>query len=501
MPSLLERPDVDLLPRVRDFASGTRPMLIGEDFVEAIDGRVFDTIDPATGAPLTQIAEAGPQDVDLAVRAARAAFEGPWRRTPAAERARLLNRLADLIQDNAEELAQLESLDTGKPLVRAREDDIPFAIDAYRYFAGWPRQIEGQTIPVSVPDAHVYTRMEPVGVVGAIVAWNFPMILYAWKLAPALAAGCTVVLKPAEQTPLTALRLGELALEAGFPPGVVNVCPGVGEIAGRALVRHPGVDAIAFTGSTEVGREIVRAAADTLKHVSLELGGKSPNIVFADADLGAAAATAAFAIFWGSGQACAAGSRLMVQREAYDEVVEAVVREARALRMGPGVHPETTLGPLVSQEQLERVTGYIAAGVDAGAGVAVGGRRAGGELAEGYFVEPTVLTDVADELTVCREEIFGPVLVAQPFDTLEEVAARANATPYGLVAAVWTSDLRRGHKLAAMLDAGTVWINAYHAYDSAVPFGGFKQWGYGRDMGRASLEKYLQVKSVWTNLA
>jgi len=501
MPSLLERPDVELLPRVREFASGTRPMLIGEDFVEAVDGRAFPTIDPATASPLAQIAEAGPHDVDLAVRAARAAFEGPWRRTPPAERARLLNRLADLIEANAEELAQLESLDTGKPLVRARTEDIPFCLDTFRYFAGWPRQIEGQTIPVSTPDAHVYTRMEPVGVVGAIVPWNFPMILYAWKLAPALAAGCTVVLKPAEQTPLTALRLGELILEAGFPPGTVNICPGFGEVAGRALVQHPGVDAIAFTGSTEVGREIVRTSADTLKHVSLELGGKSPNIVFADADLETAAATAAFAIFWNTGQACAAGSRLLVQREAYDEVVDAVVREARTLRLGPGVDPQTTLGPLISEEQLGRVTRYLDAGVAAGAGVAIGGRRAVGELADGYYVEPTVLTGVADELTVCREEIFGPVLVVQAFDTLEEVAARANANPYGLCAAVWTSDLRRGHRMAAMLDAGTVWINAYHAYDSAVPFGGFKQSGYGRDMGRAALEKYLQVKSVWTNLA
>jgi acyl-CoA reductase-like NAD-dependent aldehyde dehydrogenase len=499
MSTVTKHGDLRVAPGVRDWIGAEKGLLIGETFVPARDGETFATVDPATGREITRVPEAKAEDVELAVRAARRAFKDFWARTSASERARLLNRLADLIDRHADELAQLESLDTGKPVTRARTEDVPLTADGFRYSAASARLIEGSTIPVGVPDAFVYTRREPVGVVGAIVAWNFPLVFYSWKLGPALAAGCTVVLKPAEQTPLTALRLGELVLEAGFPPGALNICPGQGETAGDALVRHPDVNTIVFTGSGAVGREVARNAADTHKRVFLELGGKSPNIVFADADLESAATTAAAAIFWNSGQVCCAGSRLMVERSAYDQVIETVVREARAHRLGPGLDPETTLGPLVSADQLARVRGYIDSGLRDGVGIVTGGQRPASE--GGYFVEPTVLTDVPDHLTVCREEIFGPVLVAQPFDSLEEVAARANRTEYGLAASVWTGDLRRGHKMAALLQAGTVWLNTYHLYDAAVPFGGFRASGYGRDQGRESIEKYLQTKAVWTSLA
>ncbi len=498
--TVLDIPGIDVLPGVRSIPEAPRRMLIGDEWVDAADGRTFATLDPSTGEPLAHVAEAGEVDIDRAVRSARRAFEGPWRSIPASERARLMMRLADLVADNAEELAQIESLDSGKPVTYARAVDLPLAIEHLRYFAGWPTKIEGQVLPVTAPDMLTYVRSEPVGVVGAIIAWNFPLLLAAWKLGPALAAGCTLVLKPAEETPLSALRLGELILEAGIPEGVVNICPGFGERAGAALVRHPDVDLITFTGSRETGVEVARSAAGTLKRVSLELGGKSPNIVLPDADIDAAAAAAAQAIFFNSGQVCSAGSRLLVHRTAFDRLVESVADAGRSLVPGPGLDPATTLGPLVSQEQLQRVSGYVDRGRAEGASVASGGGRFEAPAGDGYFFEPTVLVDVPDHVAVCREEIFGPVVVAQSFDTVEEAVARANATDYGLAAAVWTGDMRAGHRVAAALNAGTVWINTYHQYDAVAPFGGFKQSGYGRDAGRAALEKFLNPKTIWANL-
>ncbi|MEA2402422.1 MAG: aldehyde dehydrogenase [Thermoleophilaceae bacterium] len=493
MATILDDPSIAVLPAVREFAAGIKPLFIDGEFVEAASGETFDTIDASTGEVITQISAAGEEDIDRAVTAAARAFE-TWGKSHPAERERLLFRLADLIEENAEELAQLESLDGGKPVGDAAAVDIPLTAATFRYNGGWPSKIEGITIPTA-HDAHVYTRREPVGVVGAIVAWNFPLLLAAWKLGPALAAGCTVVLKPAEQTPLSTLRLAELIAEAGFPPGVVNVCNGLGETAGRAIVRHPGIRKIAFTGSLEVGRQIARESGDTLKHVTLELGGKSPNIVFADADVATAAAAAASAIFFNTGQVCTAGSRLLVERSIHDEVIELVVAEGGKMKMGPGLAADTTLGPLVSQAQFERVTGYIDMGEREGASVVTGGKAPEGN---GYFLPPTVLADAPDELTVVREEIFGPVVVVQPFESIEEVARRANANSYGLAAGVWTNDLQKAHKVAEHLQAGTVWINTYNALDPAVGVGGVKDSGYGKDNGREGLEKYLQTKTVWT---
>jgi phenylacetaldehyde dehydrogenase len=491
----------DLQPAVRAFVDKPKRMLIGGEWVDALDGETFPTIDPATGETVAHVAEAKAGDIDRAVQAARRAFAGEWSRLSPSDRSLLLFRLADALEANADELAQIETLDNGKLYSNARENDLPRVVEHFRYFAGWCTKVDGDTLTTGSPDMHVYTRREPVGVVGAIIAWNFPLSLAGWKVAPALAAGCTVVLKPAEQTPLTALRLGELIEEVGFPPGVVNVCPGFGETAGDALVRHPGVAMITFTGSAEVGARIAAAAAPTLKQISLELGGKSPNIVFDDADdLPQVASEAATAIFYESGQVCCAGSRLMVQSRVYDDIVDGVVDEARKLRLGPGLASNTTLGPLVSAEQAERVTGFLREGIAAGATAIVGGGRAGGALANGYFVEPTVIADVSDDMKVCREEIFGPAVVVQPFESLEEVASRANASEYALSAGIWTSDLRKAQKLAAMLDVGTVWTNCYGAVDANVPWGGFKKSGYGKDCGREGLEKFLRTKAVWTQL-
>ncbi|GLV59664.1 aldehyde dehydrogenase [Dictyobacter sp. S3.2.2.5] len=476
-------------------------MLIGGQWVEAASGKTFDTINPSTGQVLARVAEGEAEDIDRAVAAARRAFEqGAWPKMTPAKRAHLLLKLADLIERNAEELAELETLDNGKPIKYSRAADVPLTVEHFRYFAGWATKIEGETIPVSVPNMFTYTLREPLGVVGQIIPWNFPLQMAAWKLAPALACGNTVVLKPAEQTPLTALRLGELICEAGFPEGVVNIVPGFGETAGAALAAHPDVDKIAFTGSTEVGKKIVQASAGNLKKVTLELGGKSPNIIFPDADLKYAVRGALNAIFFNQGQVCTAGSRLFVHKSVYDEVLGNLTTMSSKMKLGPGIDPGTDMGPVVSQQQLERVTNYIATGKQEGARVATGGNRAGDELAEGYFVQPTVFDGVADQMTIAREEIFGPVVVAMPFEEAEEIAARANQSEYGLAAGVWTNDIKKAHKMVAALKAGVIWVNTYNQFDAAAPFGGYKQSGYGREMGHAVLDAYTQVKTAWINL-
>ena len=476
-------------------------MLIGGQWVEAASGKTFDTINPSTGEILAKVAEGDVEDINRAVAAARKAFEsGPWPKLTPSQRGRLLWKVADLIEQHAEELAELETLDNGKPIKYSKAADVPLTADHFRYFAGWATKLEGETIPVSIPNMFTYTLRVPLGVVGQIIPWNFPLQMAAWKLAPALACGNTVVLKPAEQTPLTALRLGELICEAGFPEGVVNIVPGFGEGAGAALAAHPDVDKIAFTGSTEVGRKIVQASAGNLKKITLELGGKSPNIIFPDADLKFAIRGAMNAIFFNSGQVCTAGSRLFVQSSIYDQVMSGLTDYASKMKLGMGIDPATDMGPVVSQEQLERVTGYIDTGKREGAVPTTGGARAGGEQFKGYFVQPTVFDKVQDDMTIAREEIFGPVVVALPFEDLEDVASRANKSMYGLAAGVWTSDVKKVHKMVAALNAGVIWVNTYNQFDAAAPFGGYKQSGYGREMGHAVLEAYTQTKTAWINL-
>lgn len=487
---------VQLHRSVQEFLSLPKKLLIGGQWVDAQSGKTFETYNPATGEVLAQVAEGDSEDINRAVAAARKAFEsGRWPDTSPAERGRLLWKLSDLIEQHREELAELETLDNGKPLLFSRAGDIPSAVNAFRYMAGWATKIEGTTIPISSARAKyfAYTLREPVGVVGQIIPWNFPLVMAAWKLAPALAVGCTCVLKPAEQTPLTALRLGELIQEAGFPDGVVNIVTGFGETAGAALASHPDVDKIAFTGSTEVGKLIAQAATGNLKKVSLELGGKSPNVIFADADLNAAIPGSANAIFFNLGQVCTAGSRLFVHKSVFDQVVDGVAGETKKFKIGPGMSESTNLGPLVSEEQLSRVCGYLDSGSEEGATTVVGGHRIGDT---GYFVEPTVLVDVKPHMKVVREEIFGPVVTAIPFSEPEEVVAFANDTVYGLASAVWTRDISKAHRIAAKLRAGTVWINCYNVFDPALPFGGYKQSGWGRENGRAALDLYTESKSV-----
>ncbi|HUA87774.1 MAG TPA: aldehyde dehydrogenase family protein [Bryobacteraceae bacterium] len=484
---------------VNHFVAKPRRMLIDGKWVDAASGKTFPTYNPSSGEVLAYVAEGGKEDIDRAVAAARAAFDsGPWRKLVPSERARLMWKLADLLEKRLEEFAQLESLDNGKPVVMARLADVPVSVDTLRYYAGWATKIEGSTIPLSMQPGGkflAYTLREPIGVVGQIVPWNFPLVMATLKLGPALAVGCTVVLKPAEQTPLTALLLGELIQEAGFPDGVVNIVPGDGATAGAALAAHPQVDKIAFTGSTEVGKRIVHAATGNLKKLSLELGGKSPNIVFQDAEIDSAIPGAANAIFFNQGEVCVAGSRLYVEDAQFDNVVDGVSKIASGLRIGPGMDTTTQIGPLISQEQLNRVCGYLESGYSEGAKAAAGGKRHG---ERGYFVQPTVLVNTSDNMKVVREEIFGPVVTVMPFSDVEDLIAKANNTPYGLAAGVWTRDIKKAHRVAAELRAGTVWVNCYGILDPALPFGGYKQSGWGREMGRQMLDLYTETKSVCT---
>lgn len=489
----------DLSAPARAFLAKPAKMLIDGEFVDAKSGKTFTVFDPACGREFIRVPEAGPEDVDLAVKAARRAFESPaWADMIPVERERLLWRLSDLIEEHADELAELEALDNGKVCGIARVADVPLARDFCRYMAGWATKIEGHTINVSMPLApggkfHSYVSREPVGVVGQIIPWNFPLLMAIWKIAPVLATGCTTVLKPAEQTPVTALRLAELVCEAGYPEGVVNVVTGMGHVAGAALVEHEEVDKIAFTGSTEVGKIIGKSAMQTMKRLSLELGGKSPVVIFADADLDAAIKGAADAIFFNHGQVCTAGSRLYVERTVFDRVSQGVADIANAITLGAGLAPGTQMGPLVSAEQQDRVCGYIASGLSEGASALSGGGAADGD---GYFVKPTVLTAVNQNMKVVREEIFGPVLVAQPFDNMDEAVALANDTDYGLGASVWSTNLSTVHRVVPKIKAGTVWVNAHNLLDSALPFGGYKQSGMGREMGRSVLDLYTESKSV-----
>lgn len=487
-----------LLPKVKSFLEGTKPLFIGGDWVSSLSGKTFKTLNPATGKELGVLCEGRSEDINAAVESARVALdEGPWSVMSASERSKLLYKLAELMEDNKYELAQIDTLDNGKPIAELLDYDIPNAIEHFRYYAGWTTKIVGQTVPVQGSYFN-YTKHEPVGIVGQIIPWNFPLMMAAWKLAPALATGCTVILKPAEQTPLSSLYLAQLIQEAGFPDGVVNIVPGFGEEAGKSLVSHPNVNKIAFTGSTKVGKSIMKEAANTMKRVTLELGGKSPNIILPDANLDIAIPGVFNGIMVNQGEVCTAGSRVFIPRENYDNIVSKLIKYAENLKLGNGLDNQVDMGPLISIEQQEKVHNYIKIGEEEGAKIVTGGIE--NNFEKGYFVNPTIFTNVNDNMTIAREEIFGPVLSAIPYNSINEVIQRANNSNYGLAAGLWTNDVKQAHYVAGKLKAGTVWINCYNITDASTPFGGYKQSGLGREMGSYALNNYTEVKSVWVSL-
>jgi len=478
---------------------GRKQLLINGEWRDSASGATMPVVNPATEEVIAEVAAATRDDVDAAVAAARAALSGPWGKMSARERGRLVWKLGERLMEQVDEVARLETLHNGKPIMESRHIEIPMAAECLQYFAGWADKVQGDTIPVK-GNALVYTLREPVGVVAAIVPWNFPLLLAMWKVAPALATGNTVILKPASQTPLTALALGQLAIDVGFPPGVLNVITGSGGTVGQAIVEHPGIDKIAFTGDTSTGKGIMRTAAETLKHITLELGGKSPNIVFADADLDAAVRGATVGIFYGKGEVCAAGSRLLVDKSIKDQFIGKVAERTKKMVPGDPLDPKTRLGAISSKAQLERVLNYVTIAKTEGAQLVAGGARADIGTGKGYFMQPTVFSDVTPSMTIAREEIFGPVLAAIDFVDVDEAIERANDSIYGLAAGVWTRDIKKAHYVASKLKAGTVWVNTYNVYDTAAPFGGYKQSGFGREMSRYALDYYTQVKTVWVDL-